>query len=65
MGFIFSTDLGTLLPFTKEKKIKPIYEPCRGKTGLRGFRPGQTQTGLYIYRLESSHLGRRGIVLGM
>ena len=24
-----------------------IYEPCYEKTGLRGFRPGPTQTGLH------------------
>ena len=29
--------------------IKP-YEPRREKTGLRGFRPGPTQTGLYSHR---------------
>ena len=27
-----------------------IYEPRREKTGLRGFRPGLTQTGLYSHR---------------
>ena len=26
------------------------FEPCCEKTGLRGFRPGPTQTGLYSYR---------------
>ena len=33
----------------------PIYEPRSEKTGLRGFRPGPTQTGLYSHRrwLES------------
>ena len=29
---------------------KVIYEPRCEKTGLRGFRPGPTQTGLYSYR---------------
>ena len=28
------------------------YEPRREKTGLRGFRPGPTQTGLYKLRKE-------------
>ena len=28
------------------------YEPRREKTGLRGFRPGLTQTGLYKLRKE-------------
>ena len=27
-------------------------EPRREKTGLRGFRPGPTQTGLYTLRKE-------------
>ena len=27
-----------------------IFEPRSEKTGLRGFRPGPTQTGLYSYR---------------
>ena len=26
------------------------YEPCHKKTCLRGFRPGQTQIGLYNHR---------------
>ena len=29
-----------------------INEPRREKTGLRGFRPGPTQTGLYKLRKE-------------
>ena len=33
------------------------YEPCCEKTGLRGFRPGPTQTGLYSHKrwLEASN----------
>ena len=27
-----------------------LFEPRREKTGLRGFRPGPTQTGLYSLR---------------
>ena len=27
-----------------------IFEPCCEKTGLRGFRPGPIQTGLYNHR---------------
>ena len=27
-----------------------LFEPRCEKTGLRGFRPGPTQTGLYIHR---------------
>ena len=33
-------------------KIELINEPRREKTGLRGFRPGPTQTGLYKLRKE-------------
>ena len=29
-----------------------LIEPRREKTGLRGFRPGPTQTGLYKLRKE-------------
>ena len=29
---------------------EPLYEPRCEKTSLRGFRPGQIQTGLYIHR---------------
>ena len=29
-----------------------IFEPRREKTGLRGFRPGPTQTGMYSHRKE-------------
>ena len=38
-----------------------IFEPRSEKTGLRGFRPGPTQTGLYSYRrwLEASNFGFR------
>ena len=32
--------------------IGSISEPHREKTGLRGFRPGPTQTGLYKLRKE-------------
>ena len=31
---------------------QPLNEPRRKKTGLRGFRPGPTQTGLYKLRKE-------------
>ena len=29
-----------------------LIEPCSEKTGLRGFRPGPTQTGLYSHRIR-------------
>ena len=37
------------------------YEPRCEKTGLRGFRPGPTQTGLYSHRrwLEAGNFGFR------
>ena len=37
------------------------FEPRSEKTGLRGFRPGPTQTGLYSYRiwLEAGNFGFR------
>ena len=38
-GFQLSTDL----------KKEVLYEPRSEKTGLRGFRPGPTQTGLYTH----------------
>ena len=45
------------------------FEPRSEKTGLRGFRPGLTQTGLYSYRRCLEHeildLARRGIVLSV
>ena len=38
-----------------------IYEPPCEKTGLRGFRPGPTQTGLYSHRrwLEAGNFAFR------
>ena len=32
--------------------VLTLSEPRREKTGLRGFRPGPTQTGLYKLRKE-------------
>ena len=38
------------------KKINSVtvlqYEPRREKTGLRGLRPGATQTGLYSHKIR-------------
>ena len=39
-------------PDVSERNIQLIYKPRREKTGLRGFRPGPTQTGLYKLRKE-------------
>ena len=42
----------------RDLEVSPIYyEPRCEKTGLRGFRPGPTQTGLYNDRrlLEASN----------
>ena len=35
---------------TKCAKLIHLFEPPREKTGLRGFRPGLTQTGLHSHR---------------
>ena len=47
--------------------VARLFEPRREKTGLRGFRPGPTQTGLYSLRtwLEAGNykLESRVIVL--
>ena len=42
-------------------KSKHINEPRREKTGLRGFRLGPTQTGMYSHRrwLEAGNFGFR------
>ena len=66
--------LQIIIPFHFKKKIEitgalnsryksTLYEPRREKTGLRGFRPGPTQTGLY--KLAISDLSRREIVLSV
>ena len=41
--------------------MKDLFESRRGKTCLRGFRPGPTQTGLYDHRrlLEAYNFGFR------
>ena len=36
--------------FTVGYWILLVFEPRSEKTGLRGFRPGPTQTGLYDHR---------------
>ena len=39
---------------TLKKNISSFsFEPCSEKTGLRGVRPGPTQTGLYRRWLEA------------
>ena len=35
------------MDFKEESLIRCTYEPRCEKTGLQGFRPGPTQTGLY------------------
>ena len=42
----------TKLNQTIDRGSPGISEPRREKTGLRGFRPGPTQTGLYKLRKE-------------
>ena len=44
--------LNCLHYLSPETELVRIYEPRREKTGLRGFRPGPTQTGLYKLRKE-------------
>ena len=41
-----------IIPRTSMVIYLMIIEPRRQKTGLRGFRPGPTQTGLYNHRIE-------------
>ena len=54
VGIIESTQSGQKLPFVNMYIVLRLllYEPRREKTGLRGFRPGPTQTGLYKLRKE-------------
>ena len=50
------------LTFYNKRFVKVrTYEPRREKTGLQGFRPGLTRTGLYSYRrwLEAGNFGFR------
>ena len=42
--------VGVLMPFDTFKVISSTIEPRSEKTGLRGFRPGPTQTGLCSHR---------------
>ena len=55
--------------FLDSSSSEPSNEPRCEKTGLRGFRPGPTQTRLYNHtrwlRLEISYIGSRGIVLSL
>ena len=48
----FSSEFDALSTITSPHTLGLEYEPRREKTGLRGFRPGQTQTGLYKLRKE-------------
>ena len=56
------------MPF-KVRYVLKSNKPRHEKTGLRGFRPGPTQTRLYNHRrymrLKISGLGSRGIVLSL
>ena len=49
------------MTFFCEFIYEALIEPGRQKTGLRGFRPGPTQTGLYSHRrwLETWNFGFR------
>ena len=50
--FLYVPDLGLRLRNDIDHQYSHtfIYEPRSEKTGLRGFRPGPTQTGLYSHR---------------
>ena len=65
-GPMQSTQVLVLQLCTEAPCYLPIEPHCE-KTGLRGFRPGLTQTGLYSHRrwLEAGNLGTRGVVLSM
>ena len=43
---ITSNEYQQLCFYGKLTKLSLVYEPRSEKTGLRGFRPGHTQTGL-------------------
>ena len=43
----FSLDRAYLVPERMAQGVPESNEPRSGKTGLRGFRPGPTQTRLY------------------
>ena len=49
-----TTSIDSLVSVQAEnnKSVWKLLEPRREKTGLRGFRPGPTQTGLYKLRKE-------------
>ena len=53
-GFVVKMDMNNLV-------VAACNEPRSEKTGLRGFRPGLTQTGLYSHRrwLEARNFGFR------
>ena len=67
MTFIYIRCLPIPLSIFTKCQLLFIFEPGREKTGLRGFRPGPTQTGPYSHRrwleLEIFYLENRGIVL--
>ena len=58
-GISFSLFVRNTASFSDKKIVSKQYEPRCEKTGLRGFRPGLTQTGLYNYRrcLEAYNFG--------
>ena len=57
----YQKDFQNSLIETAVDKCMITYEPRSEKTGLRGFRPGPTQTGLYSSRrwLEACNFGFR------
>ena len=47
---VFYVKSGQKAPNDIISNVVGIYEPRCEKNGLQGFRPGQTQTGLYSHR---------------
>ena len=46
-SFVYTKSGGCVLEIGKQ--CNPLFEPRSEKTGLRGFGPGPTQTGLYSH----------------
>ena len=44
------SDKGSHQCYIEVIQVRFVFEPRSEKTGLRGFRPGPTQTGLYSHK---------------
>ena len=70
MLFVLGTRYFTCIQADSLSRVVVLFEPRCEKTGLRDFRPGPTQTGLYSYRrwIEASNFGfrkKRGCTIRM